>query len=468
MNATVKLNKTLTLKQWIRIMTGMKNVIYSGRLRLLVFFFSLFFSGCVSQQSTRQPTKAARIKETQSQNLWPEMSQRFTLSEKLTTNPDVLKQIHWYQEHKAYLYKVAIKSRPYLYYIYKQTQEHKLPPELALLPIIESAYNPFAYSSRGAAGLWQFMPVTASVFNLRENWWYDGRRDLVDSTDAALTYLAYLDKFFNHNWILAIAAYDSGEGTIQHSMRYNKKHHLSTDFWDLHLPQETQNYVPKLLALAIIISNPSTYHIKLPPIPNHPLIAVVPLQSQIDLAHAAKLAHISLKELYTLNPGFNHWATAPKGPYRLVLPADKASKFKEGLAKLPKSKRVSWRRYSIKPGDSLYKIAHHYGISIKIIKEINKLHANRIKIGQILLIPASSSAAHQYLIASQKHRVDTAQFIPKTRHIYHTVKPGESIWSIAHHYQVKETQIYHWNHLKRTAFLHPGQKLSLWTHKTRA
>ncbi|MEJ2382242.1 MAG: transglycosylase SLT domain-containing protein [Gammaproteobacteria bacterium] len=259
------------------------------------------------------------------QTVWQRLRRGFRLPD--YDNPRVRTQLQWYANHQEYLKRVMDRAEPFLYMITQQVEKRGMPSEIALLPVVESAFQPFAYSHGRAAGIWQFIPSTGRLYGLKQNWWYDGRRDVVASTDAALDYLDKLDKQFNGDWLLALAAYNSGEGTVASAVARNRRRHIPTDFWSLRLPQETESYAPKLLAIAAIIKNPQKYGIQLKPIPNKPQVALVDVGSQIDLALAADMAGISIEEMYRLNPGFNRWATDPRGPYRLLVPVDKKERF---------------------------------------------------------------------------------------------------------------------------------------------
>ncbi len=239
----------------------------------------------------------------ESNDLWDDLRSGFELQH-YENSPQVQAQIVWFMHNQGYLNRTTLRAAPYMYYIYQQVKERHLPAELVLLPVLESAYNPFASSNRGAAGLWQLERGTASAFGVKQDWWYDGRRDVLASTNAALDYLTYLQNFFGSNWYLALAAYDSGEGTVQEAMRRNIRSGYNTDFWSLSLPMETQSYVPRLLALAAIIENPQKYSIYLPSISDAPYLGQVDIGGQIDLNKAASLAGISLSELIQLNPGY--------------------------------------------------------------------------------------------------------------------------------------------------------------------
>jgi membrane-bound lytic murein transglycosylase D len=209
----------------------------------------------------------------------------------------------------------------------------------------------------------------------------------VASTNAALDYLQHLHEFFGKDWLLALAAYNSGEGTVQRAITKNQRKNISTAFFNLNLPQQTRDYVPKLLALSTIFRNPAQYQLDLPYVENKPYLQTVQVKSQIDLAYAAELADIDLKLLYRLNPGFNRWATHPNGPQDLLLPADKAKRFKSNLLEADTKDLVHWKRYCIQQGDTLRSIAGMYRTTIDILKYVNNLKTNQLTVGQYLLIP---------------------------------------------------------------------------------
>ena len=263
-------------------------------------------------------------------SVWDVLRKQFALSHEVT-QPEVQIQLRWLVSHPNYLRKLT-QSEPYMYHIITEIKKRHMPGEIALIPMIESSYDPFAYSGAGAAGLWQLMPGTGTDLGLKQDWWFDGRRSIGPATDAALNYLLYLHKFFNGNWILAFAAYDSGEGTMARIIKNSGQSGNNIHFWSLPVPTETKAYIPRLLALAEIIQNPQRYHIELPDIPHAPYFEEVNIGSQIDLSHAAKLAGISYQDLIKLNPGFNRWATAPYRPYKLLIPASKVEDFSRNLA----------------------------------------------------------------------------------------------------------------------------------------
>jgi len=401
-----------------------------------------------------------------SQNFWNVLASEFNLPEETTENIAVRRAIKWYIKNPAYLTKIAEQAKPYLYYIYQQVKKRHLPAEIVLLPMVESNYNPFVCSSVGACGLWQMMPGTALGFGLKEDWWYDGRRDIAASTNSALNYLVYLGKFFHGDWLLAIAAYDTGEGSVSHAMHRNLSLGEPIDFWHLWLPRETQNYVPKLLALATIIKYPYEFGVRLPAVKNKPYLEKVNIGSQIDLSRAARLAGISMKELTHLNPGYNRWATDTHGPHFLLLPIDKAQIFKKRLAKIPKKDRVNWIRHKVKRGDSLSVVAHRYKTTPSMIKRVNRLKSNLIHVGKILLVPKSQSKMTRiverfksHYLKGHKHRIHLSTIK------HYIVKKGDSLWHIARKFRVKIRQLRFWNKLKKGHQLHAGQKLSIWPNR---
>lgn len=395
-------------------------------------------------------------------DVWDVLRSEFTLNHDVT-RPEVQEQIRWLVAHPSYLQKVCRQSEPYIYHIVGEIKKRKLPGELALLPMIESAYDPFAYSGAGAAGLWQLMPRTGSDLGLKQDWWFDGRRSIGPSTDAALNYLLYLKNFFNGNWILAIAAYDSGEGTIARAIKSTQPPGQSVYFWNLPIPRETKVYVPRFLALAEIIKNPHRYKVELPAIPYLPYFEEVNIGSQIDLNHAAKMAGISYKELIKLNPGFNRWTTAPYKPFRLLIPTEKVERFNQNLANVPEDKRVSWTKHQVKKGDNLGNIATRYHTTVNLIKQLNQLKTNSVKPNQSILIPSSKNTT----VIAKKEVIEptplTQHFVVSRNHrIIHIVQNDDTYQKIQKMYGVTNQNIMTWNKLSNEKPLRKGQQLVIW------
>jgi membrane-bound lytic murein transglycosylase D len=395
-----------------------------------------------------------------SNNMWQRIRSQLTFD--IPQNNRVILQRDWYAQHPSYLTRVAKRAEPFLYYIVEELEKNNIPVELALLPIVESAFDPFAYSHGRASGMWQFVPGTGTRFNMKQNWWYDGRRDIVASTSGAIQYMQYLHKFFDGDWLLALAAYNSGEGRVQRAVRKNKSLGKKTDFWSLDLPKETRAYVPKLLALADIIKRPEQFNLKLHKIANEEVIAQVDIKSQLDLAKAATLAGLSLPELQRLNPGFNRWSTDPDGPHRLLLPKHKIANFEQGLAKLSKDERLAWQRYKIKSGDNLGNIAKNFHTSIELIQQVNEIKGNQIRAGKYLLIPVAAKSLDSYIL-SQDQRIAKKQARPqKGIKVTHKVVSGDNLWDLGQRYKVSGSKIAQWNGFAPRDPLKLGQKLVIW------
>ncbi|WP_341937146.1 lytic transglycosylase [Marinimicrobium sp. C2-29] len=397
-------------------------------------------------------------------NLWPRLRAGYGLPD--VDHPRIDTYVNWYANNPHYMERVVARGQRYLYHIASELEKEGLPMELALLPIVESAFDPFAYSHGRASGIWQFVPATGRHFGLKQNWWYDGRRDVVAATDAALTYLEQLHDMFDGDWLLALASYNTGQGNVGRSIRRNARQGKPTDFWSLDLPRETRAYVPQLLALAKVIRDPEAYNLSLAPIPDEPYFAQVNVASQIDLAQAAELAGIELDELYMLNAGYNRWATDPDGPHRLLIPVEYEQPFKEKLAEIPEDERVGWQRYSVKPGDSLNKIARAYRTSVENIKSANELNGNIIRVGQALMIPTAKHSPSRYAFSADQRRQrvqNRSSGAEGSSKVQYKVRPGDSFWSIAKRHDITVGALTNWNAMAPGDTLMPGQNLVIWT-----
>ncbi|WP_448212125.1 LysM peptidoglycan-binding domain-containing protein [Colwellia sp. MEBiC06753] len=395
-----------------------------------------------------------------SEDIWAHMREQLTFD--IPQNDRVIAQRNWYAKHQSYLDRVAKRAEPFIHYIVQELEANDMPIEMALLPIVESAFDPFAYSHGRASGMWQFVPGTGKRFGMKQNWWYDGRRDVIASTQGAIAYLKYLNKYFDGDWLLALAAYNSGEGRVKRAMKNNARKNKPTDFWSLDLPKETRAYVPKLLALADIVKRPETFNVKLYEIDNVPVIESVDIGSQIDLAKAAKLADLSLAEFQRLNPGFNRWATDPQGPHYVVVPRTKAENFQTALAKLSDKDRLSWQRYKIKNGDSLIRIAKHFNTTPELIRSVNNIEGNNIRAGKHLLIPVAAQELDDYILSQEQRLSKTQQRERPGIKSYHTVKSGDTLWDISQKYNVSTRSIAKWNGMAPRDYIKPGQKLVIW------
>jgi peptidoglycan lytic transglycosylase D len=384
---------------------------------------------------------------------WPEI-----------VDPAVQRELKWYAAHPQYMDRVFERARLYLFYIVSELERRGMPAELALLPIVESAFDPFAYSHGRAAGLWQIIPGTGKRLGLAQNWWYDGRRDVLESTRAALDYLAQMHEQFDGDWLLAVAGYNSGEGNVFRAQKRAAQDGKPADFWGMkgYLPAETRTYVPRLLAIRELVADPVKYGISLPPLVNEPQFAVVQTGGQIDMALAAELAGIDTDRLYALNAGVNRWATDPDGPHRLLIPASNASTFETGLASLGERERVQWTRHRVKQGESIGAIADKYQTTAAVLREVNGLRSNTIRAGDYLMIPTATASLARYT-QSADSRAARQQATPRSgTRAQHVVAPGESLWSIAQQYGVDVRSLASWNSMAPGDVLSVGRDLVIW------
>jgi membrane-bound lytic murein transglycosylase D len=403
------------------------------------------------------PPTLPRIDRTVRQDdVWQRIRDGFAMPD--LAGPLVAEKTAWYVSHPDYLKRVFERSRRYLYHIVDEIEKRGLPTELALLPMVESAFNPMAYSRAHASGLWQFIPGTGKRYELAQNWWYDGRRDIVDSTAAALDYLKDVYEM-NGDWHLALASYNWGENAVARAVEKNRREGKPTDYDSLNMPAETRNYVPKLQALKNIIANPGLFGVDLDPIPNTPYFATVTKTRDMDVRLAAQLAEMTVEEFIALNPGFSRPVIRADVTPRIVLPADRVDVFHENLTKYDDKSLVSWQTYQPKRGDSLEGIARKFGVSLAQLKEVNGITPRARAMPAVLVVPANG--AHD----TGRLPIMYAPPIPLSgpRTFVHTVKPGETLAGIAAHYRVRADDLKRWNKVGR---LHTGQKLVVRTSGT--
>lgn len=393
-------------------------------------------------------------------DIWARIRAGFSI--KPLDSPLVEKEIQWFANNPEYMQRMMERAKLYLYYIVDEVEKRGMPMEIALLPAIESAYKPHAYSRARAVGLWQFMPRTGRLYGLKANWWYDGRRDVQASTQAALDYLEKLYNDFDGDWHLALAAYNAGEGKVARMMKYNERKGKSTDYQYLKLKRETQHYVPKLMAMVSIVADPAKYGVQLADIPNEPYFARVDTGSQVDLGVVAKLVDVPIDDLHDINPGYTRWATDPNGPHHLLVPVDKKDALIEGLNNLPEDERVQWKHHTVKRGDTLHDIGRRYGVSVKVLRTANNMRSNLIRSGQDLMIPISASANTPKIIRTA-YRGSSTRTAQRGEPVIHRVRRGETLWSIARRYDVLVGQLAKWNLMQLDDVLRLGTKLKIWT-----
>lgn len=398
------------------------------------------------------------------------------------------KHIHqyeqWSSQHPTYLRDLFVRAEPFLFHIVEEIEKRGLPMELALLPAVESSYKPNAVSGSAAGGLWQFIPSTGTYYGLRQDWWYDGRRDAIAATNAALDYLTSLHQMFEGDWLLALAAYNAGQGNVRKAIKHNIRKGRSTNYKALDLRTETVRYVPKLFALRNIILDPEKFGVTLPVIDNKPHFKIIKLPGQIDLHQFAAQAEVELAPLQHLNAGFRRWATSPDGPHRLLvpLPSD-MTKINEALAFIATGPQISFRNHHINKGDTLSAIARRYGVSVTAIKTVNKMGSASIRAGRNLLIPVSDQSPNQKVTNRKSNKPQSfasAASLENTaatgdtqgiddsgnNKLIHRVVAGDTLWSIARQYQVRMAELVSWNQLRQNQVLNLNQALLIFTNKS--
>ncbi len=424
----------------------------------------------LTAQTANQASSALdRSEEQQSRiSVWQHASNEMKME--IPNRAEVIGYRDWYLKHPKYLHAVTQRAAPYLYLVAKEIEKRNMPMELVLLPVVESSYNPNARSPSNAVGLWQFTSGTGQRYGLKQDYWYDGRRDIQASTTAALDYLEKLHDDFNGDWFHAIAAYNAGEGRIQKAVDKSLRAGKSGDFWSLDLPRQTTEYVPRLLALADIIKNADQYGVSLPSHPNKQQWQQIDAGGQVSLSVVADMANLSLQEVKAMNPGYLRGSTPNRGPHLLLVPKKEARELELALTELPSGRRLkpgeqfvlpgeeervqlaSQRRgknpseqsaqfthYKVKPGDSLWSISKSHGVTKGQLLSWNQLPHNKLKVGQSIRLQAKGSP--------QK---------PKKNY---EVRRGDSLYSIAQRFQVSMDELKRLNHLSSNASLKPGQTL---------
>jgi membrane-bound lytic murein transglycosylase D len=377
--------------------------------------------------------------------------------------PAIDAQANWFANHPDFLERTFGRAELWLYYIVGQLEQRNMPRELALLPVIESAFEPYAYSSARAAGLWQFISDTGRRFGLKQDWWYDGRRDPIEATRAALDYLQALHDEFNGDWLLAIAAYNCGELAVERSIQKNQRAGKPTDFWHLKLPAETHGYVPELLAMRRLVANPARYGLEFSHILNEPYFVQISTGGQIDLQVVADIAGISAEDLYTLNPAFHRWATDPTGPHRLLVPVDAAEGLEQTLAQLTPEQRMRIEHYTVRRGDTVATIARHFVTKPEVIRELNELGpSDPLVIDAALRVPSNSvvlpeKAARAAMLVDSpvRMRLHHRGVHPDIR----VVRRGDTLYGIAQRMGTDVNTLAQANGLRPGDRLHAGQKL---------
>ncbi len=393
------------------------------------------------------------------ENVWDRIVDRFALPE--CSDQEVnLQWARWYADRPEYMARIFKRAEPWIHYIAEELERRNMPGELALLPIVESAYDPFAYSSGRALGTWQFISDTGKRYGLKQNWWYDGRRDVWSSTQAALEYLSYMSNMFEGDWLLALAGYNTGENRVARQITRNKSIGKPTDYWNLSLPRETRGYVPKLMGLACLFKYPERYDFKMAVTPDEPVIAAVDMGRQADLVLISQMSQAPIDVLFTLNPGYNRWATSPEGPFRVVLPLENAALLKTSMQTIDPNSLMRWDQVAVERGDTLSDLSRRHHVPIDVLKSSNNLKSNTIHPGQKLLLPRDEQLLvdPQYAAAAAQLQELQAGLISADR-ITHTVRPGENLSVIAKRYRVSVDELQRWNKINDPRTLRAGFNL---------
>ena len=431
--------------------------------RIFIAISLVVFNSCASAANNNSVESAVEIEIISDTNIIevkPEeppfdIWERIRLELSITIPDDKIAATSLYRErlysNQTAVNRISKSGQRYLFHTLTRAQELGLPVELALLPFVESEFDPYAKSVDGATGIWQFMPATGKEWGLKSNWWYDGKKDVLASTEAALHFLTYLNEKFDGDWLLAMAAYNTGPTRVNRAIRKNKRENKPIRFWDLNLPKETTAYVPKLLVLCELIKDPKAFDVNLPSIANRPYFERVKIPGQLDLMQAADLAGLKPETIYELNPGFNQWATDPSGPHYLLLPIGVSDRFITQLESLDQNNLVRWDRYKIRRGDNLYKIASRYKIEVAVLMEINGLSSDLIIAGKEIMVPRGSAWAGKQ----------------KPREQVYIVISGDSLWNISKKFKVSIEDVVLWNDLDIEMPLQINQEIKIFSRYER-
>ena len=378
------------------------------------------------------------------QDVWDFIKQNNTSQNTNILNDQVLAYMNMHLKDLDRFDEYLNDSYYFLYFVIQELEKNNLPLELAILPYIESNYDPFSISSSGAVGIWQFMPRTGRLYQLDKSWWNEDRHDPFRSTEAAVKYLKYLYQRFDQNIYLTLAAYNAGPSLLDRRINQNKRRGMDTDFWSLNVPAQTKNYVPKYIALRELILNSDNYGIKLPQIPYEPVVKKISIPGQVEVLTLSEYLDIKPELLYKLNAGYTKWASAPEDESVFYIPSEKYILFENEDNPFKNSNQINWISHIVQSGDSLWSLASKYDTEVKIIKKINYLKNDLLSINDTLLIPLSKSKSNN--------------FIPYEMYI---VSEGDTLWSIAKEYNIEIRDLSRMNSIDENSYLQLGQQLSI-------
>mgnify|MGYP003298932562 FL=1 len=431
-------------------------------MRPLLLIIVLALSGCQSLVGDNnlaifEADNVDALYYSDDSDLWRVIADRQEII--VENNPRIQSHIDWISQRPDYLASISKRAEPFLYLVVSELEKEEVPIEIALLPIVESDYYPFSYSHGTATGIWQFIPSTGRMYGLDEDWWHEDRRDVLASTKAAVRYLKDLNRMFDGDWLLSIAAYNAGPGRVQRAIDKNRNQGKRADYWSLDLPKETEKYVPKLLALGKVLKNPERFNQKLIKIENKPYLEPINLESQFDLALIAQWTNLSIDEIYSFNPGLKRWATHEELPYTILLPVDVVGDFKEILTNQKNRPKVSWTRYKVKEGDSLSIIAQNFNTTINQIQSVNNIKGSLIRANSYLIVPLARESEAYYSLSDAQREKSRLNATKNSDKLIYKVVSGDSLWKISRNFDVTVNDLVRWNKIVPTAPLSIGKEL---------
>ena len=377
-------------------------------------------------------------------NIWEYIKSNNEFEDRVVLDEQILSYMNLHLQDLDKFEDYLNDSYYFLFYVINELEQNKLPLELAILPYIESNYDPFSISSSGAVGMWQFMPRTGRLYELNKSWWNEDRHDPYRSTDAAVGYLKYLYNRFDQDIYLTLAAYNAGPSLVERKINQNIKQGDGKDFWSLNLPSQTQNYVPKFIALRELILNSEKYGVSLPDIPYDNVVEKITIPGQVEILALSEFLEIKPELLYKLNAGYTKWASAPENESIFYIPKEKYSLIISEKNPFKKTNDINWISHTVNKGDNLWDLAIKYDTEVKIIKDVNYLNDELLSINDNLLIPLGKSKSNN--------------FIPYEMYI---VSEGDTLWSISKKYNLSIRDLARMNSLNENDFLQLGQQLSI-------
>tara|TARA_B100001057_G_scaffold81425_3_gene76914 strand:+ start:1021 stop:2511 length:1491 start_codon:yes stop_codon:yes gene_type:complete len=376
-------------------------------------------------------------------NIW-EMIKRNSSPQNQDINEEILFYMNIHLQDSEKFNKYLSDSYYFLYFVINELDNANLPHEFALIPYIESNYDPFSISSSGAVGMWQFMPRTGRLYNLDKTWWNEDRHDPFRSTSAAVGYIKYLYNRFDQDVLLTLAAYNAGPSLLDRRINKNLRKGYEKDFWSLELPSQTRNYIPKYLALKELIFNSEKYGVSLPDIPNKPVVHKISIPGQVEVLTLSEYLDMKPELLYKLNAGYTKWASAPKDESIFYIPTKEYEFFINDVNIFKESNQINWISHVVESGDSLWALASKYDTEVRIIKEINLLKKDILSIDDTLLIPLSKTKSNN--------------FIPYEMHI---VSEGDTLWQLSQKYNLSVSDLAKMNSIDERSYLKLGQQLTI-------